>query len=366
MAIKPYFDKNGVRHFEVYVTMRSAHGHRHQVRKRGFKSIRAAEVHEFEAKRLLCDKKKNPLYTWSEWHALCVSRLSLELTRGTIMNYDGRLRKWVHPVWDGRLLSSISSLDVHELIFNNLQGLSDNSRRTILKLICKIFQMAVNEGVIERNPTLSLKVKVAQPKQAVLNANEVNVLLQEAKVTEHRFYPVWATALLTGMRSGELFALKWTDVDFSNKRISVTRSWSSKSGYHSTKTGRNRVVPISGDLETLLKEIKLKTGIGSEFVLPRLSEWETGQQAQVLRDFCETIGITQVKFHDLRATFITQLLLKGVSLAQVMAVVGHTQLKTTNVYLRVVGSDLDGVTEKLSYSLPQDKLGRLLDFSRSD
>jgi len=82
----------------------------------------------------------------------------------------------------------------------------------------------------------------------------------------------------------------------------------------------------------------------------------------VLRDFCRSIGITPVKFHDLRATFITQLLLRGVSLAQVMSIVGHSQLKTTNTYLRVAGTDLDGATEKLSYSLPQDELARVLEF----
>ena len=73
------------------------------------------------------------------------------------------------------------------------------------------------------------------------------------------------------------------------------------------------------------------------------------------------LGITSVKFHDLRATFITQLLLKGVSLAQVMAVVGHTQIKTTNVYLRVLGCDLDGVTDKLGVTLPQDRLAQVID-----
>lgn len=82
-------------------------------------------------------------------------------------------------------------------------------------------------------------------------------------------------------------------------------------------------------------------------MLPHLGEWTDGAQAAVLRGFCEAIGITSVKFHDLRATFITQLLLKGVPLAQVMAIVGHTQLKTTNVYLRVAGTDLQGATEKL-------------------
>ena len=70
------------------------------------------------------------------------------------------------------------------------------------------------------------------------------------------------------------------------------------------------------------------------------------------RDFCVSIGVTPVKFHDLRATFITNLLSRGVSLAQVMAVVGHNQLKTTNSYLRKAGVEVKGVTDHLGYKLP--------------
>lgn len=111
-------------------------------------------------------------------------------------------------------------------------------------------------------------------------------------------------ALMSGMRSGELYALKWTDLDFEARTILVSKQWTSKSGFTSTKTRRSRIIPISDDLLHFLREWKLKSG-GGEFVLPHCKEWENGEQAQVLREFCEAIGITSVKFHDLRATFIT-------------------------------------------------------------
>ena len=88
-------------------------------------------------------------------------------------------------------------------------------------------------------------------------------------------------------------------------------------------------------------------------VLPRLNEWTRGNQAQVLRDFCLGIGITQIRFHDLRATFITQMLSKGVSLAHVMAIVGHANHRTTQGYLRLAGLELKGATEALGISLPR-------------
>ena len=98
----------------------------------------------------------------------------------------------------------------------------------------------------------------------------------------------------------------------------------------------------------------------NEFVLPRLQEWKSGYQAQVLRDFCKGIGVTQVRFHDLRATFITRLLNQGVPVAVVMALVGHAQLKTTQAYLRLSGIELKGATDKLGFDLPSTEGGKVL------
>ena len=57
------------------------------------------------------------------------------------------------------------------------------------------------------------------------------------------------------------------------------------------------------------------------------------------------------------------MLMRGVPLAQVMSIVRHNQLKTTNTYLRVVGTDLAGAMEKLSYSLPATKLAEVFEFT---
>jgi integrase len=209
-----------------------------------------------------------------------------------------------------------------------------------------------------------LKVKVPEIEQKVLTNSEVEILLREAQDTNHRFYPVWVMALMTGMRSGELMALRWVDLDLEGKTIAVNKQWSNKTGFIPTKTRKNRIVPISNDLMRFLKEWKLKHG-QTEFVLPRLPEWENDEQANVLREFCEAIGITSVKFHDLRATFITNLLARGESLARVMAIVGHNQLKTTNIYLRKAGVDVQGATDKLGYNAPsEDRMGELLSIVR--
>lgn len=98
----------------------------------------------------------------------------------------------------------------------------------------------------------------------------------------------------------------------------------------------------------------MKSGGESAFVVPRLQEWANGEQARITKEFCQSLGIIPVKFHDLRATFITNLLARGESLARVMAIVGHRQIKTTNGYLRKAGVDVQGATDKLGYDLPDE------------
>lgn len=112
-----------------------------------------------------------------------------------------------------------------------------------------------------------------------------------------------------------------------------------------------------------MKKLKLETG-ATGFVLPRLWEWEQGHQALITRDFCVAAGVTPIKFHDIRATFITNVLSKGVSLARVMAIVGHSEIKTTNGYLRRAGVDLQGCTEGLGHKLPSESEAKVLQLSR--
>ena len=89
-------------------------------------------------------------------------------------------------------------------------------------------------------------------------------------------------------------------------------------------------------------------------LLPHPKKWTRGEQARVVRDFCTGIGITPIRFHDLRATFITHLFVNGASIAQVQAVVGHKDLKTTQKYLRLAGVDVKEVTDKLNFRIPSE------------
>jgi integrase len=358
MAIRTYIEK-GKKLYEVYINGADARGIRVQRKRKGIETLRRAETAEFELMRELAQIREEKIpFRWSEWYNECIKRMKVIHRPSTIWSYDKVVGHWINPLWGQLEIQTISRTEVHSTIFEKIgPRFSPSSRKTALKLVRRIFEMAVEEGIIDRNPCSGIRVHVPEVEQKVLTTSEVDIFLREAKLTRHRFYPVWAFALMTGMRSGEMFALRWTDIDLDARIISVSRQWTSRNGYCPTKTQKSRVVPVSEDLLKFLKELKLKHGAEREFVLPRFTEWENGEQAKITREFCTAIGITAIKFHDLRATFITNLLARGESLARVMAIVGHSQLKTTNGYLRRAGVDVQGGTEKLGYKLPGESSG---------
>lgn len=324
MAIKKVLE-NGKLKYEVIVKIRDKSGKQVMRRKRWFASEREARKVEFDLLREL-DGQKSKIF-WKTWINHVLEKYRVEYRASTYFNYKHCLAKWFNPVWDDMFLDEIKPSDVHKVVFERAAGVSSYTQRGLLKIVKRIFNVAIEEGVLVRNPAVGIRVRCAEANQAVLNRNEVEILLREAKRVDHRFFPHWALALLTGMRSGELYSLRWTDVDLVTGKINISKAWTRYSGEGPTKTAKNRIYPLSNECRKFLEELKLKYAKDSEFVLPRLWEWDQGDQAKILRSFCEEIGITSVKFHDLRATFITQMLNNGVPLSKVMAIVGHSILK---------------------------------------
>lgn len=345
--------KDGRKLYEVYVAERDVNKKLIARRKRNIVSERIAKDLEFKFKTEL--KKvaiAAPQYKWGVWHEEFLKRLRLNYKNSTVVNYDGVLKRWIPEDWADKGLEEITTQELYKVMQMVGAEMSPITQKNILKMIKRILQVAMDEGLIDRNPAKGITIKVPQINQKVLTAKEADILLTTAKVTGHRFSSVWAFALKTGMRSGEMYALKWSDIDFESGIISVNKQWTSKDGITAPKNRENRVVPISDDLKDFLLELRAEPPVEDNHVLPRLPEWTHGEQAKVLKDFCKSLKITEVKFHDLRATFITNMLTQGVALVKVMAIVGHRKMETTDIYLRLAGVDIKGATNALAYTVP--------------
>ncbi|MEW6055031.1 MAG: hypothetical protein AB1540_00315 [Bdellovibrionota bacterium] len=199
------------------------------------------------------------------------------LAETTRTDYVSALKKHTAPWWK-RQAAEITRADVVEVL-NQLKAHSSSIsyQNKIKVIINRIFVFGIDNrlvGGMDRSPAHGISLgRDEEKKPEILTLGEIRKLLQEARRMNHEWYPVWSLARLTGMRSGELYALLWTDLDFENKVISVNNRSSIAPAV---------VMKICGwkDLETMQRYIRL-AGIetqGATNVLKVLPEADVAAQ----------------------------------------------------------------------------------------
>lgn len=283
MAINSY-QEEGKTLWKVYVNLRSRENSTIRVQRRVF-DLETETAALAEEKKLLKQltqellKKEGQGSTWeaviSKWEMARRSDNEAEsYSPETIIDYLSVLRKWTKD-WLNRPASEINKGDVRELIRQmETEGRFRSYQRMVKNIINRVYSWGIEERLIKgvnESPTEGVQVQKQKDERPpeIFNLDQIKKLLSHAKGLGHPWFPIWATALLTGMRNGELFALLWSDVDLENRSIRLTKSYNARSKIvKSTKAGYWRNIPISGELYQLFLELKLSSG-NREHVLPR-------------------------------------------------------------------------------------------------
>ncbi len=346
--------KNGDTYTVTYST-RDKFGKKIKRSRSGITSYTAAKRVESELIVELHEIKNGFEYAGQTFSQFCDTRF-FPYYESNFSDWDSftkRVIKWSVPI-AGVKLEAVAPNDISNILENAKDDLVYSSLVKLKSCLSRIFDHACKAG-LQRNPCDVVRIPKAKVDSEckVLTRDEANYLLKRSKELQPIWHKIWAVHLMTGIRSGEGYALVKKDIDLESGNIMINKSWTSKTGTKSTKTGHWRIVPIAKDLKPLLISLLTDSSTGEQ-LLPHPHQWTRGSQARVLKEFCSGIGITPIRFHDLRATFITQLFQNGASIAEVQAVVGHTELKTTQRYLRLAGVDVKGVTDKLNFTMPTD------------
>lgn len=263
----------------------------------------------------------------------------------TIENYELCLNAHTLGVWGERIIDSIATNEITDLVKVQMAHRSPSHQKNMLKYIRGAFNYAFEKGYINRSPVPSLKFRIGDKMKAVLTMDQAKTFLEKAKEMESEWYPHWCLALYTGMRNSELYAVTWDKVDLENRKILISSSWTRKAGFKDyTKSGEDRILEIAPNMVSILKELKLKS-FDSPFVLPRIDKWDKGEQARELRIYLESLGLPRMRFHDLRASWCTMMLSRGVEPIKVMKMGGWKDLKTMQIYMRKAGVDIKGITD---------------------
>lgn len=365
MAVRSCRDKHGNLRYEVYVNITSkiTPTLRRQKRIKGFKTRAAAMRAESELRKKLTREiaiLEGRGLTWLQ----VVNRWADEkrqnkdfdsgCSEATVQEYLRNCYIHTQP-WHRVQASTLTRSDGRELI-RRLESAcyTRGFQKKVKTVINSIYNWGVDEGLIKGNdhsPVAGIKLQKKVVKiPEILREDEILKLLDEASRQNHPWFPIWHFALLTGLRNGELYALRKSKVDLEAGKILIDESYNfTTQEFKSTKSGDWRTIPMSDGFKSVVSEL-METS-NSEFLLPRLKEWTGRRQSTVLRSFCKSIGITSVKFHTLRACFATQLLEKGVEPAKVMKICGWKQLKTLEIYMRLAGISESGATDNLNIFL---------------
>ena len=272
----------------------------------------------------------------------------------TISDYDSILRVHLNAFFANRSLERIAALDVETYINTKTRaGLNPKTIRNQLALLHSIFIYAQRHGWTNTNPVaLVEKPRPANDRDIrFLDNTELEKLLiavpdDERGRTERILY---LTAAMSGLRRGELLALRWQDIDWHANLIRVRRSYSR--GHFTTPKSRrsNRAVPMAERLATELKTHQQQTRFQADddLVFPHPTLGTVLDPSKLRYRFTQavkTAGIPPLRFHDLRHTFGTRMAAAGAPLRAIQEWLGHSNYKTTEIYAHYAPDPTHGAT----------------------
>jgi len=178
-----------------------------------------------------------------------------------------------------------------------------------------------------------------------LTEHEIVSLLQNC---DPHLYPIVFTALNTGMRKSEILNLKWDNIDLKHGLILLDK----------TKNSERREIPINEPLKQLFKQLFTNRRLDKDYVFvnPKTGKPYTKDLKRSFHSACKKAGIRDFRFHDLRHTFASQLVMNGVDLKTVQELLGHKDIKMTLRYAHLSQAHKKEAVNRIAGFLKLEKI----------
>lgn len=230
---------------------------------------------------------------------------------------DACYLKKLMPYFGNKPLSDITSLDIEKYrAFRKEQVAIASVNRELALLKC-MFNKAIEWELTDRNPLKTIKLfKESNCRTRYLTKEEIEKLLGNSSP---KLRAIIIVALNTGMRKGEIQNLKWSDVNFADGYITLEH----------TKNGEKRFSPMNSAVREALGKIKRHRKS------PFIFYGDDGLPYNFRKSFETALkhsAISNFRFHDLRHTFASQLVMAGTDLNTVRELLGHKSLDMTLRY----------------------------------
>jgi integrase len=276
----------------------------------------------------------------------------------TLRGYESIMRAHLLPAFGERRLEDLTADEVEAWSAQlAARGLASSTRLRILTCLFGVMKRAKRVWKLPRNPIADVEKPVqshAAIELEVFSPEEVHALVRAAESEQDA--AVFLTAAFTGLRRGELVALRWRSVDFTRRTIRVVASYSERS-LSTPKSGRARSVPMAPLVAEALARLASRGHDDQEgdLVFPAtFGEYLDG--SALYRRYklaLRRAGLRPLRFHDLRHTFGTQVISNpAVSILQLKAWMGHQDIDTTMKYLHYAPRDGEADLVADAFALP--------------
>jgi integrase len=262
----------------------------------------------------------------------------------TTASYRTALEEFRRTVGD-RHLREIDIRVVEEFLLTKRDSRSLYTVRSYHTHLASAFEVAKRWGYLEDNPFRRIKrVRLPETTPAFLTKVQFQLLLSLSQ--DQDLKDVMVGAVTTGMRLGELMALRWEDVDLIHRTILVKSS----EGFV-TKNKKKRIIPINTALAATLHRRRTGNPVDKVFQ----GEGRRFNAEVVSKGFKNLVRLAgldeRLHFHSIRHTFASWLVQDGVSLYEVQKLLGHSSVVVTQVYSHLQPETLHGTVDRIKLNL---------------
>lgn len=284
---------------------------------------------------------------WHQVHVLANCKPSTQRSYHTVM------RMHLVPHFGDRDLRTIDAEAIEAFKAAQLKaGSKPKSVNNRLGVLGRLFHDAHRWKYCEHNPCEDVQpVSTGIKTFRFWTREQSDRFLKAIEEAEPRWHALFAVALLSGLRQGEILGLDWDAVDLTAGILYVRQSWT-EGKLGTPKSGLNREVPMPSRLADILRRHPRR--IDTDIVFPRAEPHEGTlrlSQPCLWKPFHRGVrraGIPKIGFHDLRHSYASQLVMAGVPLKAVQEYLGHADLTTTMRYAHLSPTARASYVEVLS------------------
>lgn len=283
--------------------------------------------------------------TLEEFYREFIAYSTAVLSSASIGIYERAFKKFIESV--GSIpLRAVSQRHVDLFKAKRLGEIRKVTLNIELRSLKAAFHTASRWKLIDENPFTGVKLcAVDEDPPLYFSVEDFHAILAVINVAWLR--DIVIVAVLTGMRRGELLSLRWSNIDFDRRLISIHSQ-----GNFRTKLGKRRTIPLNSQVVEILR--RRFTERKGECVFHADGECISGRRLSKYFKRCVRRARLneRLHFHSLRHSFASWLVKGNISIYQVQKLLGHSNIRVTEIYSHLLPETMHDTVETLSIKLP--------------